>query len=34
MTIFVFFVGPNFPNIGDFDVYGSILRHIKVFEGI
>ena len=33
MTIFVFFVGPNFPNIGYFDVYGGILMHINVFWG-
>ena len=34
MTIFVFVVGPHFQNIGYFDVYGGILKHIKVFEGI
>ena len=34
MTIFVFYVGPHFPNIGDFDVYGGILRYIKVYGGI
>ena len=34
MTIFVFFVGPNFSNIGYFDVYADILKHINVFGGI
>ena len=32
MTICVFFVSPNFPNIGFVDVYGGTLRHIKNWE--
>ena len=28
MTIFVVYVGPHFPNIGYFDVYGGILRYL------
>ena len=32
--IFYIFVGPNFPNIQCFDVYGGILNHINVFGGI
>ena len=34
MTFLVFYVGPHFPDIGYFDVYGGILRYIKVFGGI
>ena len=41
MTIFVSYVGPHFPNIGDFDVYGiyikiyqGIQRYLKVYGGI
>ena len=34
MTIFVFYVGPHFPNIVYFDVYGGMLRDIGVFGGI
>ena len=34
MTIFVFYVGPHFLNIGYVDVYGDILMNIKVFWGI
>ena len=31
MTIFVFYVGPHFPNIEYFEVYGG---YMKVYEGI
>ena len=34
MTIFVFYVGPHFPNIEYFEVYGGIWKYIKVFGGI
>ena len=34
MTIFGFYVGRHFPNIGDFKIYGGIWRYMKVFEGI
>ena len=34
MTIFVFYVGPHFPNIQYFDVCGGIWRYIKLFGGI
>ena len=34
MTILVFYVGPHFPNIGDFDVYEGIWRYVKVFGSI
>ena len=34
MTIFVFYVGPHFPNIQYFDVCESTWRYIKLFGGI
>ena len=34
MTIFGSYVGRHFPNIQYFDVYGGILRYIKLFGGI
>ena len=34
MTICVFFVGSNFPNIGYLNVYGGMLRYVKAFGGI
>ena len=34
MTIFVFYVGPHFPNIQDFDVCEGSCRYIKLFGGI
>ena len=34
MTIFGSYVESDFPNIGYFDVYGSIYKYINVFEGI
>ena len=34
MTIFVFDVGPHFPNFQYFDVWRGICRYIKLFGGI
>ena len=37
MTIFESYVGPHFPNIGYFKVYGGIRKYMKylgVFESI
>ena len=34
MTIFVFYVGPHFPNIRNFDVNGGISRYVREFGGI
>ena len=34
MTFFVSRVGAHFPHIEYFDVYGGILKYIKVFGGI